>query len=192
MISGSYSKFSVNVKNFLTYNYIGYFPLGFFNFMAEYSYGFFTKFSTMQYLVGFYSFRFFRRVFQSFIDLDFHISFFLGRGFRRLKGVGLINFYRFLTQEYYFIHGLQKTFGSFVKNHQEIGGSLSTLGFFKKRFFFKKFKDFKSALVLNFFFGLFFYKNYYFNFIIIIFFYFLKKLIRFFIFFFFLNLFGFI
>ena len=75
------------------------------------------------------------------------MSLFLGKGAQRLKIVGLINFYRYLVQEYYFIHGVDQSVVSLVKPDNEPKNMVATFPFFKKKFLFKFFQEFKKVLI---------------------------------------------
>jgi hypothetical protein len=83
------------------------------------------------------------------LDIDYHISLYLGKGIKRLEKIGLINFFRYLVSEYFFIHGTGHSYVSLVQTSYEQIGLVATYPFFKKRFFFSFFKKFKIKLFSN-------------------------------------------
>lgn len=155
--------------------YIGYVPLSFFNFSFTLSVGFGLKLSPIAYIVNKHRFKFFRRFFETTFDIDFHISLFLSKGIKSFKAPGLISFYRFLVQEYFFIQGMDFSYGSFIKTTHDLNQKVSTISFFKKRYVFKVFKNFKSALLLNLFAKIFFKSRTFSKFVQFYFVYFFKK-----------------
>lgn len=80
--------------------------------------------------------KFFRCQNSFFFDCDFHITFFLGKGVSRIRVPGLLNFFRYKAQEYFIIHGLEKSAVSVVRSGGPYPLQFLFLFFLKNVFFF--------------------------------------------------------
>lgn len=186
--------FNISFEKLFVFNYVGYFPLHYFNFYFDLSYGFNNKFSIIQNKVTAYKFKFFRKIFQYFYDVDFHISFVFLKGFSlAVDNLTSISYFKFLRLEYFFMQGFLRGLLSFIigVKDNEIFGVVNSVGFFKKKYCFKILLNFGKALVFNFFSLHFFYKKFFTVLIEFLLFFFLKNLKIFYFLLFFLNFYYF-
>jgi hypothetical protein len=149
LVFNSYSKFiNYDFSKLSFIDYIGYFPISFYNSFFDLKF-FGLRFSPIAYEVNNYKNRFYRKRFNVEFDIDYHISLYLGKGVKRSGDMGLINFFRYLVPEYFFIHGMAQSYISLVQTGYEGNKVVITHSFFKKRFFFSFFKNFKQGLFLG-------------------------------------------
>lgn len=183
----SYSKFiNYDFSNLSFIDYIGYFPISFYNSYFDLKF-FGLRFSPIANEVNFYRNRFYRKRFNVEFDIDYHISLYLGKGIVRLGDMGLINFFRYLVPEYFFIHGMDQSYISLVQTGYEGNKVVITHSFFKKRFFFSFFKNFRKGLFLGLFNSSFFSLDFYFGLVDFYFVFFFKRISNFFRLYFFFN-----
>ena len=146
-----FDSYSINPFIFKSFNfsYFSYFPLTFFYSIFEFSSSIFSRFSLIARESSSYINKFYRRQHSFFFDLDFHISLFLGKGVIRIKIPGLLNFFRYKIQEYYIVHGLEKSALSLIQVNNEQRIMVPVYPFFKKRFFFIFLNKMKNVFVSN-------------------------------------------
>lgn len=148
LVFDSYVADLLNICNF-NFFYFSYFPLTFFYSIFEFSSSIFSRLSGIARESSSYFNKFYRRQHSFFFDLDFHISLFLGKGVIRIKVPGLLNFFRYKIQEYYVVHGLEKSAMSLVQSNNEQRIMIPVYPFFKKRFFFLFLNRLKNVFISN-------------------------------------------
>jgi hypothetical protein len=95
--------YSINIVN-----YIGYFPLSYYTSFYEIRSGLLTRFSAIAEENNYYKNKFYRKRFNVDLDLDYHISLYLAKGFLREKIIGSISFFRFLIPDIFLFMELSR------------------------------------------------------------------------------------
>jgi hypothetical protein len=187
LVFNSYSKFiNYDFSKLSFIDYIGYFPVSFYNSFFDIKF-FGLRFSPIAYEVNYYKNRFYRKRSNVEFDIDYHISLYLGRAVKRLDNMGLINFFRYLVPENFFIHGMDQSYISLVQTHYEGNKVVITHSFFKKRFFFNFFKNFRKGLFSSLFNLSFLSLDFYLSIVDFYFYIFFKRILNYFKIFFFFN-----